>query len=122
MKKWEYKVMCYSYDEDNSTWISVFDNMEGKTIEELILPLGEEGWELINVTAELAVPLQYTTMIPIAGSVRAGGGNGGFLERIRSFSGEPVNTGGAIASSNSGGFDVKTYRAFFKRKKRGGLF
>jgi hypothetical protein len=122
MKKWEYKVMCYTYDEENSSWVSIFDSVERKTIEELILPLGEQGWELISVAAELAVPLQYTTMIPTNFSRAGGNGGGGFLERIRSLSNEPVSNAGAIPSSHSGGFDVKTYRAFFKRKKRGGLF
>jgi hypothetical protein len=116
MKKWQYKVSCYTYVDSSATWLSVFDKVEGQTIEELIAPLGEEGWELISVTAELAVPMDMPT--PIPSYIPARNSGGGILDKIRGVSGD--NAGGTqLMLSSSGGFDVKAYRAFFKRKKPG---
>jgi len=114
VKKWQYKVVCYTYIDSSAIWLSVFDKVEAQTIEELIAPLGEEGWELISVTAELAVPMD----MPTPSYIPARGSSGGILDKIRGVSND--NSGGAqLMLASSGGFDVKAYRAFFKRKKPG---
>jgi hypothetical protein len=119
VKKWEYKVVCYRYHDSKSCWVSVFDNRESRTLEELISSLGDEGWELVNVAPELAFPIDYPSPSP-AYSPGPPARAGGMFEKIRAAGGENTHSAPVPMSLASGGFDVKTYRAFFKRKK--GLF
>jgi hypothetical protein len=123
MKKWEYKVACYSYDDASSCWVSIFDEKESQKLEELIAPLGDEGWELINITPELALPVKEHSPYELQ-TIRAGGESGrgvNFFGKLRPGGGGDNVTTISIPQP-AGGFDVKAYRAFFKREKSKKLF
>jgi hypothetical protein len=122
MKKWEYKVACYAYDDAKACWVSIFDQGESQKLEELLTPYGEDGWELINITAELAIPVKdtgYESQIVRQGSDSGRGGN--FLGKLRQVGGGENVTTIAVPRA-AGGFDVKAYRAFFKREKSKKMF
>jgi hypothetical protein len=98
----------------------MFDEGESQKLEELLTPYGEDGWELINITAELAIPVKDTISYD-SQTIRQGSDSGRgatLFSKIRPAGGENVTT--ISIPRQGGGFDVKAYRAFFKRKK--GLF
>jgi hypothetical protein len=122
MKRWEYKVACYSYDDTKSCWVSIFDEKESQRLEELISLLGDAGWELINITAELAFPLKETVPYALQTLQPANDlDRGGKLSaKLRRVGGDNVTT--ISIPQPGGGFDVKVYRAFFKREKSKKMF
>ncbi len=122
MKKWIYKVACYTYDDARDCWISIFDKRESQTLEELFSALGDEGWELVNVTAELAIPVREPGGNVDFQTISADHGPGGssIFGKVRPPMGDKTTT---IAIPKApGGFDVKVYRAFFKQEKTKKMF
>ncbi len=53
MDKWEYNVLDVNLLEDKDDWISPFKYAWQKELEEELNKMGEQGWELVQVTNQI---------------------------------------------------------------------